>query len=295
MNSCTFSNLTPTWTSTASADVLTFEDEARKAAERFRKENGLGVAPIADIVALIEQTQDVDVTVLDVEDPNEHGLTMVDPVRGATIVAVATSNKPMRWRSNLAHELGHLIFGDHDNGQPGALSAGSTLENRAQSFARHLLIPLGGVQHFIDRLKGPLDLNTFSDLVQRFEVSPAIVSIQLQALEVIDASLQAEWSALYTPMLAARFGWTDQYKGLQAESRQRRAPQRLLARVIAGYVAGLVSLETAALVRGVAPEELADEFEAAGIRQTVPAGEREDDDLLVGVDPDVDLSWLDDA
>ncbi len=275
--------------------MLAFEDEARKAAERFREENGLGIAPIADIVALIEQTQAVDVTVLGVDDSNEHGLTMVDPVRGATIVAVASSNKPMRWRSNLAHELGHLIFRDHDNGQPGALSAGSTIESRAQSFARNLLIPLRGVQHFIDRLEEPLDLNAFSDLVQRFEVSPAVASIQLHSLHAIDASRHAEWAAMYTPMLATRFGWTDQYKGLQAESRQRRAPQRLLARVIAGYAAGLVSLETVASVRGVAPQELADEFQEAGIRQTVLPGEPEEDDLLVGADPGVDLSWLDDA
>ena len=275
--------------------MLAFEDEAREAAERFRAENGLGDAPIADIVALIEQTQDVDVIVLGVDDSNEHGLTMVDPVRGATIVAVASSNKPMRWRSNLAHELGHLILGDHDNGQPGALSAGSTIESRAQSFARHLLIPLRGVQHFIDRLKQPLDLNAFSDLVQRFEVSPAVASIQLHTLGTIDASRHAEWSAMYTPMLAARFGWTDQYKGLQAESRQRRAPQRLLTRVVAGYVAGLVSLETVASVRGVALHELADELEEAGIRQAGPHGEPEEDDLLVGADPGADVSWLDDA
>lgn len=87
---------------TASADVPVYGDDARKAAETFREENGLGIPPIADIVALIEQTQDVDVTVLGVDDSKEHGLTIVDPVRGATIVAVASSNNPMRWRSTLS-------------------------------------------------------------------------------------------------------------------------------------------------------------------------------------------------
>lgn len=272
-----------------------YEDNARKAAEKFREENGLGIAPIADIVALIEQIQDVDVTVLGVDDSNEHGLTMVDPVRGATIVAVASSNNPMRWRSTLAHELGHLIFRDHNNGKPGALSAGSTTERRAQSFARHLLIPHPGVQHFLERHNGPLDLEAFSDLVQRFQVSPAVAAIQLRDLGAIDTPRQTAWSGIYTPTLAARFGWADQYKGLQAESRQRRAPQRLLARVIEGYVAGLVSLEAAASVRGVAPRDLADEFEEAGIKRTARNGEPDEDDLLAGADPAVDLSWLDDA
>jgi Zn-dependent peptidase ImmA (M78 family) len=275
--------------------VPAYEDDARKAAETFREENGLGVAPIADIVALIEQTQGVDVTVLGVDDSSEHGLTMVDPVRGATIVAVASSNNPMRWRSTLAHELGHLIFRDHNTGKPGALSAGSVTERRAQSFARHLLIPSAGVQHFLDRLNKPLDLEAFSDIVQRFQVSPAVAAIQLRDLGAIDPRRHTDWSGLYTPMLAARFGWADQYIGLQAESRQRRAPQRLLARVIEGYVAGLVSLETVASVRGVAPQDLANEFEEAGIKLAARSDEPATDDLLVGADHTVDLSWLDDA
>lgn len=271
-----------------------YESDARHAAEAFREEHGLGIAPIADIVALIEQTQDVDVTVLGVDDSNEHGLTMVDPARGATIVAVASSNNPMRWRSTLAHELGHLIFGDHASGKPGSLSAGSIIEKRAQSFARHLLIPLPGVQHFLQRHNDPRDLETFSDLVQRFEVSPAVAGIQLRDLGAIDTERYADWYGLFTPTLAARFGWADQYTGLQAESRQRRAPQRLLARVIEGYVAGLVSLETVASVRGVSIQALAAEFEGAGIEPTARNDGAEENDLLAGADPTVDLSWLDD-
>lgn len=276
--------------------MTSYEDDAREAAETFREENGVGIAPIADIVALIEQTQDVDVTVVGIDDSNEHGLTMVDPVRKAAIVAVASSNKPMRWRSTLAHELGHLIFKDHTTGRPGTLPADSTVERRAQSFARHLLIPLPGVQHFLEQHKGPLDMKALSGLVQRFQVSPVVAAIQLRNLGVINASRHTEWSGMYTPTLAARFGWADQYHGLQAESRQRRAPQRLLGRVIEGYIAGLVSLETVASVRGVTPRDLADEFEEAGIEPTACSDDQaHDDDLLAGADPDVDLSWLDDA
>ncbi|WP_166354370.1 ImmA/IrrE family metallo-endopeptidase [Phytoactinopolyspora limicola] len=272
-----------------------YEEDARNAAEGFREENGLGIAPIADIVALIEQTQDVDVAVFGVDDSNEHGLTMIDPARGATIVAVASSTRPMRWRSTLAHELGHLIFKDHDNGKPGVLSAGSVVEKRAQSFARHVLIPLPGVQHFLERHNERLETRAFSDLVQRFQVSPAVAAIQLRALGAINAPQHTEWSAIYTPTLAARFGWADQYRSLQAESRHRRAPQQLLARVIEGYVAGLVSLETVASVRGIAPTDLAAEFDEAGIKPTARDDGADKDDLLAGADPGVDLSWLDDA
>jgi hypothetical protein len=56
------------------------------------------------------------------------------------------------------------------------------------------------------------------------------------------------------PALAARFGWLDQYRALQAGSGRRRAPQRLLARAIQGYLENgerrtenVVSLQTATL------------------------------------------------
>lgn len=270
------------------------EDEACEAAQAFREDNGLGIAPIADVVALIEQTQDADVTVLGVDDSSEHGLTMVDPDRGATIVAVASSEHPMRWRSTLAHELGHLVFHDHDLGKPGVLSSGSIVEDRARSFARHLLLPRGGVQHFLAKREHGLELDALSDLVQRFQVSPAIATIQLLGIGAIGEAKFEEWSKIFTPTLAARFGWADQYRGLQAESGQRRAPQRLLARVIAGYVSGLLSLETVASVRGISPSDLAIELESAGIRPLERAEGHTDDDLVAGVERDLDLSWLDD-
>lgn len=272
------------------------ETAAMEAAARFRAENDLGIAPIADVVAIIEQTQDVDVAVLDVDDTDEHGLTMVDPERGATVVAVACSAHPMRWRSTLAHELGHLILEDHNLGDPGTLAANTPVEQRAQAFARHLLLPMEAIDRFIAHV-GMRDLAALSDLVQRFQVSPAIAAIQLRDGGHIDEDRFEEWRRLYTPMLAARFGWTDQYRALQGESRQRRSPQRLLARAVAGYLAGVVTIEALASIRGASIEALEDEFEEAGI---FPPEQPELPYVAHDVDPDnagefIDLSWLDNA
>jgi Zn-dependent peptidase ImmA (M78 family) len=227
---------------------------------------------------------------------------MVDPQRGVTIVAVPCSAHPMRWRSNLAHELGHLVFNDHQTGEPGAPSVDFQAEQRAQSFARHLLIPIEGIEHFlgrpaervVDSTTNPIILSTLSDLVQRFQVSPAVAAIQLRGMGVIDQATCSDWSARHTPALAARFGWTDQYTALQAESHQHRAPQRLLARAVAGYIAGLASLETVASIRGITPEGLAAEFTAAGIKPAPEAAQPDGDDLFAGTGEPVDLSWLDD-
>jgi Zn-dependent peptidase ImmA (M78 family) len=282
-----------------------YEQEAREAAGRFRAENGLGVAPVSDLVALIEQTMRVDVTVLPIEEDDEHGLTMVDPNRGVTIVAVPTSEHPMRWRSNLAHELAHLVFEDHQAGKAGALSRDGLVERRAQSFARHLLIPADGIRHVLARAtpslgalaqRDPLPMRVLSDLTQRFQVSPQVAAIQLRDMDLITQSTCDEWSAQTTPSVAARFGWVDQYTALQGESRQHRAPQRLLARAVAGYIAGLVSLEAVASVRGVAPEALAAEFRLAGIEPSVASTVANDDDGLPAVPAsEVDLSWLDEV
>ena len=61
-----------------------------------------------------------------------------------------------------------------------------------------------------------------------------MATIALHQAGYIDAAMKAEWMVLSTPRLAVRFGWSDQYDALQADSDRRRAPQQLLARAIRG-------------------------------------------------------------
>jgi len=57
-------------------------------AERFREQYGLGEGPLGDLVGIVEETTGYDVAI--VEAPSEkHGLTMTDPLRGVTFIAVA--------------------------------------------------------------------------------------------------------------------------------------------------------------------------------------------------------------
>ncbi|MEU4215372.1 hypothetical protein [Actinoplanes sp. NPDC026623] len=62
-----------------------------------------------------------------------------------------------------------------------------------------------------------------------------------------------------------RFGWSDQYQALQVDADRRRAPQRLLTRAIRGYIDGVVSAQTIATLRGIAPDTAAAELREAGI------------------------------
>lgn len=242
------------------------ELQGKIAAAAFREEHHLGVQPLGDLVALIEQTTGHDVAVLDAG-PHEHGLTMRDPRRDAVFIAVTRTRHPMRQRSSLAHELAHVYFKDWGKwNEGGDLSARSMPEIRADAFSRHLLVPEAGLMEFVGT-RSDLTLADLSAVVQRFLVSPPIATIALHQCRFIDRSTKDTWMKYTTPNLATRFGWIDQYQSLQRSADRTRAPQRLLARAVRGYQEGVVGPQTVATLRGVSAKEVLDEFEAAGIVQ----------------------------
>lgn len=228
------------------------ETEGRTAAERFRQDHHLGTQPLGDLVAIIEQTTGIDVAILDAG-PDEHGLTMRDPARDTVFIGVARTPNPMRQRSTLAHELGHVLFGDWADSNTGDWSDRSPTEIRADVFARHLLLPVEAIREFLGN-REPVTQPTLSGIVQRFLVSPQLASVALHQAGYLDDDTKQDWMALTTPQLAARFGWIDQYRILQADSNQRRAPQRLLARAIKGYAEGVLSAQAIATLRGITLE-----------------------------------------
>ncbi|MFY1633854.1 ImmA/IrrE family metallo-endopeptidase [Solwaraspora sp. WMMB335] len=248
---------------------MTAEAQGRAAASCFRLEHHLGIQPLGDLVAVIEQTTGVDVAVLDAG-PDEHGLTMCDPAYGTVFIGVARTRYPMRQRSTLAHELGHVQFGDWAADGAGNCGRRSPAEIRADAFARHLLLPLDGLQQFLTDQR-VTSRSVLSAVVQRYLVSPAVAAIALEQAGYIEAVRKAEWMGVTTPQLAVRFGWIDQYNALQADSNRRRAPQRLLSRAIEGWAAGVLSAQVIANLRGVALEVAEAELAEAGI---VPADQQ---------------------
>ena len=242
------------------------ETEGRQAAIDFRARHGLGQQALGDLVAVIETTMKIDVAVLDVA-ADEHGLTMFDPQNQAIFIGVASTTNPMRQRSTLAHELAHAIFQDWRGFEAEVLAQNDPLEQRANSFARHLLLPEGGLRDFVGERK--LDGVSKADLsavVQHFLVSPGLAAIALSNINIIDAATKAEWldgSRTSTPKLATQFGWSDHYRALQSDSSRTRAPQHLLARAIHGYQEGVVTTQTIATIRGVDVRDVEADLEEA--------------------------------
>lgn len=268
---------------------MTPEVEGKGAAEKFRATHGLGTQPLGDLVALIEQTTDHDVAVLDVEGADQHGLTMRDPKRNVVFIAVARTRHPMRQRSTLAHELSHALFEDWFDGPDSQLSARTYEEKRADAFARHLLIPIEGITGLLGSPGREITEADLSLVVQRFLVSPALAAIALNNGGYIPHSTKNKWMKLTTPRLATRFGWSEQYAMLQADADRTRVPQRLLTRAIAGYEEGIVSAQTIAVLRGIPAQEVTDELEAAGIFPSIPTISWMGTDEL----PDVSLAFAD--
>lgn len=251
------------------------ERAAKRAAEDYRQRHSLGIAPLGDLVSLIENTEQVDVAILE-GNSDAHGLTVRDPIRGAVIVAATTTAHPVRQRSTLAHELGHILFSDYTSDDRREWGARSPDEVRADAFARHLLVPIEGLVKHLDEhggeRKAALPLSLMSRLVQEFKASPQLVAIQLaDAGRITEATKRSMAESLSTPLLAAKFGWADQYKAWEQESQQRRAPQKLLARVTEAYLSGILPAAFVARLRQISEDELRAELDSSKITPETPA------------------------
>lgn len=236
------------------------ERRAQELAEALRAKHGLGDAPIKDLFEFVYAAEDIDVLSMDASE-EQHGLSMLYPVTGRAAIAVATTPHPMRQRSSIAHELGHVLGGDLENpGEPLNPGERSPEETRADAFARHLLLPLSAVRrHFSDTGRAVTERD-LSHLVQEYEVSPALAAIQLRTAGLIDQGQCSQWLSLTTRHLATSYGWLNQYDALAADSQRARAPQGLMARAVDGYHRRVLGINELALWYGKDADDLAAEL-----------------------------------
>lgn len=240
-------------------------------------------------MAIIEQTTGIDVAVLE-SGSDEHGLTARTKDGARTFIVVARTRHPMRQRSTLAHELGHVVFDDWQEIAESPLSERSIYEIRADAFARNLLLPQDGVRQILGDRTRLLEAD-LSRIVQLFGCSPAIAAIALEQYGYIDETQKREWRAISTPQLATRHGWMDYYRTLQDDSNRTRAPQRLLSRAVAGYAEGVVGAQTIATLRGIPAAVAEEELREARITPLPPQPLLTRAEDLPEVD--IDLSLLD--
>ncbi len=211
----------------------------RDQASAFRVRHGLGDAPIRDMFQVVEDFTGV--FVLSRKFPaSQEAFTVHDEESGMTIIAVGTSDNYERQRFSVAHELGHLESGRMSadvHSLPDFTS--SKDETWAHDFARHLLLPLGAVEKYLTNLgRSPLNvtIESLSDLVRVFGVSPHVAMIQLRDSKWISKRDFEEWPkrlpSLTSRGLAMQFGWASERAGLVLVSLTPRRPS-LISPIVA--------------------------------------------------------------
>ena len=201
---------------------MSAEREGRALAAKARRDWKLGLAPIADVAALLEETVGADVLIIRM--PAHHdGFTRRNPRTGDIIVAAAACDNPERQRFTLAHELGHILADDlHDTLE--AVHTPGRSETRAHAFARHFLAPLDGVKRLKERHSGQA---LASEVIRHFGVSPQVAAFQLVT------SRSAAWYAI-------RYGWKPERDGEVAAAVLERPPRSIVAAATAAFEDGLV-------------------------------------------------------
>jgi Zn-dependent peptidase ImmA (M78 family) len=260
------------------------ERVARTRAEAFRSDHGLADRPLGDLFELAHTALGVDALVIPADDA-EHGLSMLDPATGRVVIVAAATPHPMRQRSSVAHEIGHVVADDLLADNPPTPGTRSPAEIQADAFARHLLLPVSALQARFGSVPAGVGRADLADVVQEFEVSPHLAAIQLREAGLIDAETLSDWSALSAGSLAARYGWLSQYQLMSAASARPRAPQTLMRRAVEGYRRGVVGIAELSTWYDLAPEQLMEQLgppDPRGDATVAPAdGDLEDgfDDL----------------
>jgi Zn-dependent peptidase ImmA (M78 family) len=239
------------------------EAVAKEAAEKFRREHQLSDAPVDNLTWFIENKLGVGVARVAGAQPG-HGMTMSDGNR--YLIAASCINNPMRLRSTLAHEIGHLVLESvnryltYDQWEERNSS-----EIQADAFARHFLLPLSAVKSM--SFGKEVSEQLLSDLTQIYGVSSSIAAIQMREAGLIHESTCTQWRGTPTATLAMRFGWHSEYNAKAAESNTPRAPQKLLAQAIEAYRWGVGSISPIARLQGQSDfAKVLSQLEAAGIR-----------------------------
>jgi Zn-dependent peptidase ImmA (M78 family)/transcriptional regulator with XRE-family HTH domain len=236
------------------------------AARQVRTTLCLGTAPIADLPETVERLVGADVGTAPLPE-GVSGICATDPQRETTIVLINSNDVADRQRFTLAHELGHLVFGDatHVDAVDGQRTP---QEITCDEFARHLLIPQDGVRAWLgipaDNSGTPVDERTMALLSRHFGASPEATRIQLDRMGLLPVSL-AGGTLASGRQWAYEFGWGPQFDNVQEASARPRVPRRILDRATEAYREGKLGIGALARLQGSPVLEIEQALTEAGV------------------------------
>lgn len=240
------------------------QERGRAAAVQVRQVLNVGNAPIADLAGSVEHLTGADVGVIPLPS-GVPGICATDPERATSVILVNSNDVAERQRFTLAHELGHLLFGDktYVDAVDGERSPQEVL---CDKFARHLLVPQDEVRAWLNRDVGTPRVNerTMALLARHFGISPEVTRIQLERIGLLPSDLQ-DVGLPSGRRWAYRYGWGPQFDSDQAAARQPRTPRRILDRAIEAYREGKLGIGAIARLQDLPVAQTEQALAEAGV------------------------------
>ena len=258
---------------TPPSESLPSEDRGRLLAGAVREKLHLGLGPVPDPAELAESSIRVDTATLALPE-GVSGFTARDPGRDVTLILINSADVPERQHFTLAHELGHVLFGDGEDAH--VLDGTRTqAEIRCDAFARHLLAPEQGVACWMrENSAGPPGLKECAMAARHYGVSLMVVLIQCRRLGLLTAEGMQTMEGYTGRRLAWSFGWGPQYAAACDAASRTRPPRRILERAIGAYRAGRIGVRAVAALQDEDPRATERELTEAGITPPQPAAPR---------------------
>ena len=148
-------------------------------AEKFRREQGLGLGPISSVTKLAEK---IGVLVVDLNEADERVDAFSLYNKRPLIVRSTAKASPGRQRFDLAHELGHLVM--HQGVETGCRDT----EDQANQFASALLMPRASFAAEFPAMRGRyLNWPALKELKLRWKVSFKALIYRARSLDLLTA------------------------------------------------------------------------------------------------------------
>lgn len=248
-------------------------------AAEARQRLGLGVKPVWDMVALL-QDEGIFVVEAPFESKNLFGAFTYSEATGPCVL-INTNCTRGRQTTIAAHEYCHnlkdreriraIVCGRHNEDEE--------IERYAYAFARHFLMPREGVLQLLDNLGAlgsGIEAEDVVHLRWHFRVSYQVVLLHLMRLGFVGRSeyedlkdVESVWS------LDRRLGYDpeeDRKEEPKRGSEPLRRPRPLIELAIKAYEGGRITLSRFAEVMGLSRAEAVDLLEEAGVEIRVPGG-----------------------
>ncbi len=252
------------------------EETARQVRNRLEKTTWLSrTAPVVDLVGLVEASG-IPVEFTDRLPDGVHGLTVHDGTLGEWdgVILIRAQDYWVRQRYTLAHEFCHALFRDTGTGfinDDATMSSDVAEERRAESFARHFLVPERPVRmrwaELVGAGRAPSD--ALCDVILHFGISRQAAIHTLQSLRVARA---AELSALTAHevtvnALMTEAGLSQEWRDACVDQHEPGASPWLSKVALDLFAEGKVSVKTVANVLGRDVNTVVHELAAQGWAQ----------------------------